>query len=115
MKEFSGSQARQPLHALSESFLKKAGTKSHMFLNPDSSRQASRCGSHGTREALEQVLDEDGQAEQAFPGGVVIHAGSLAGGSGIRIRAFPGNMRGNGAGGDGLTGSGSRGRRAHAA
>ena len=28
--------ARQPLHTLNESFLKKAGTKSHMFLKPDS-------------------------------------------------------------------------------
>ena len=62
-----------------------------------SSRQASRCSSHGTHEAPEQMLDEDGQAEQAFPGGVVIHAGSLAGSPGIRIRAFLGNMRGNGA------------------
>ena len=27
--------ARQPIHALIESLIEKAGTKSHMFLNPD--------------------------------------------------------------------------------
>ena len=41
------------------------------------------------------MLEEDGKAEQAFPGSVVVHDGSFAGDADARIQTFLGALHRN--------------------